>query len=708
MTLLQPTAASVLYSVPSHRVYVRSAWADPWSEVAGLFCSWCFFGCSPEPSRAELDWTYGRGYPPGKTAIDTYDRQDYLGYYVKVEIDQTDSDGDPTDPILWFGIVTEQADMPEGMSEGRVAYGHQKFVCHGLELLLDRVRITQSWYDSGGTLKLCKRALQFNNDHDFRDDALTDTQRAERVFRNRTQYEVTVDGEAFACHAFTDDLAHAEFWSTRDIVDYLFTFYPPKDSGNRLVIPWALTDRAQEVLPTWDRPTVRADGMTIKRILDQLLDRRRLFAWQVIPNPDESGMLLDAFSFNESEITLPGGELQKANSTQTSLNLDTAVDVLSWTFRESESHRVARVVCRGARKRAVFSLSAMDGTLEPAWKADDETAYETGPTGLGADHFTKKQRLQAYRREERFRRVYSWFRVPKDWDFKAGDGLGEVLNPILPDDAETGAETVFLPEARFETHLPPGVMLQAPTDSAEDRLQPAGWSVVGSRWVRLDSLSQSQRTANMVPGAVPLDFSCSLHMQPNGPGIIVTTSGGLKWDREAIASVDFTPIAGVDTTPPLNWRTMIFTVCLEMDDRVSGRWPAKDEYEELEGDVARETVIDFGDKYRLDYVAPGTVKGSIDGVLSRFTDGVYLRDDRKKLEDIARLVYEWYAVPRRAVSIRVRRVEMVFEVGQLITELGGVASARTINSVVTSAHIDLSAGTTAFTTAFGELDPLQY
>jgi hypothetical protein len=704
---LVPTADACTYRFPAHRVYAREAWGAAWDLVPHLYANWVYWGCSPEPARAELQWRYGTGLQAGDLTPADYAPVDMVGRYVKIEIDQEDAEGDPADPLLWHGLVTETGDVQFGGSPDLAPSGVQTLVCHGLEELLDRAYVTASWcLDSNGEELRIGRGLQFNADHDFLDPLKTPLQRSSQRYGNRS-----IDTGPKLCHLFATDLATAKLWSTWDILIYLLTYFSPASPTGESMIYWGLTDRAINVMPDWDSPILKADGHSLKKLLDQLFDRRRLYSWRVVVEDDEPK--IDVFAFNSAPIVLPSGAVQRENADTAALSYDVAVDVHHASLKQSALHRADRCVCRGARKRACFTVAAADGTLEADWKDGDKAAYDAGPSGIGSLNIIEREfRVRNYRREERFKRVYSYFRIPRDWDYQVGDGAGgDWKKPFFPDDEERGVEKIYWPEAHLERQLIPGLLEAAPDDGPEDALQIAAWIKVREesgvpRYQHVEHI-RLNRIMAMLQDMAMIDFSCSIRPQEKTLGIVLKVAGGGNWGQEAIAGgegdVAFERLEGIDRiAPPLDWRNMPVTVALDLDSRIEGAWPPLTEFQGQTIEVARVLVIDLGDHYRLDYVAPQTVKGCVDGELQREDMGGYYRDDRGKLQDIARLVYEWYARNRKALTLA-----LPADVGTIITSINRSGEQVDVHTPVTSIHIDLVGGITRLQTDFAELDPNQ-
>src|SRR5687767_8441841 len=161
-----------------HTVSVKLNWADEeWEEVENLFADSFVESCAPDISKAVLHWRYGQVQSYGEGEFSTRDKLDYTDYYVKIELEQgEDDEGDPIDPIKWYGIIvsdTRELDGAVTVDGARVPSGTQKILALGLEYLLTRKQVDTSVVSDGaGGEDTIKRAIPFNmgtgNSHSHR------------------------------------------------------------------------------------------------------------------------------------------------------------------------------------------------------------------------------------------------------------------------------------------------------------------------------------------------------------------------------------------------------------------------------------------------------------------------------------------------------------------------------------------------------------
>jgi len=648
------------------------------------------FASNPEIDRAQLVWHFGPVQHAGTLFYDDYEKKDLLGQYVRVKIPAT-----ADDPIYWYGIVVDNARVRGGTQSHDQLVGDQKLSAIGLDLLLDRTIIDTSTVETAAAPneKTVRRGLTFNEKNKFDNEG------------NRS----TAPGPN-GTYLFARDLTAADYWSSLDICQYLLQYHPPSDVADETRFTWKLSSRAVDCIPTWDRPVVRTHGRSVRQILNQLFDRRRLLGWRLNVNSNNE-IELDVYSFNADALTLPGGDVQQPNPTQWNLPFDAAIDPAQ-ILKDSDDHRVDQVVIRGERKTTTISLADSDGTLERDWATADETAYESGPSGLAGDVDEDENRVNQFRARDALKRVFSYFRLPDDWDGLVADGEGGAASAAFPADERYGAETYFLPALRFARKLPKELLgiVDSPTGSPNETLPPFALFRVTddgtTRYQYSDRLNANAEN-ELAGNGNGRPWAASMKIQPDAPGIILKVSGK-DAKPHLLAATDFSGLS-YDEDADLDWRYMIVTVTLVLDSQVEAVWPADGDLDPVP-DVVRRVVIDLSgkDRYRLDYLHDGAVLSVDDaGDLERKSDygfDDYIRDDTDAMEDLARFIYEWYAVTRQAFTLKVAQIYDGVEIGDLIYEIGTGDDVEEVRSIVTSIRHDLLKGDSTITTSYAELD----
>lgn len=739
MSQIQTSTETDFSSVPAHRVYLREDWGEPWVIEPYLYCEQAAKRASPETSTAMLAYEYGFLVRPDRAEPALYAPLAIEGFYVKVEIDQVGPGGAAEPPIHWYGIAHERGDnvagAPLDSGDARQPTGRQTFACFGLENLLAREVLRTSTIETpngGNSEGDVGRPIPFN----------AATHKDEVYQANRSP----ANGDKGAC-IFASDLTKAQPWTTADIIQYLLAYRSPKDVEGNVQVPFSLDlESSIGTVPSWDRPRLQIKTETLKELFDKLLDRKRLISYFVDvvegdgSSPDEATIY--AFGFSQTSVSIPvsyqnsdGSQAQLtatlwANTNTASLDFDESFDVEIAQLKRTIADQYDQVIVRGARKGSVFTVSFKDGTLEPDWDTGPlQTEYNKGASRQGdypnGYKSLSQWRNRLWRSNDKYKRVYRYFRVPSDWDGYAKDGENGPSNPAFPRDSNVfGLAQFWRAGLVFKPHLPlltdhdysgdniknGNVPDDTPAASRPEPLRAMAWLKVltsdgTTRYQHVEKLSETAHADKYALGGAA--FHCGLRMQDRALGVELNVNGPYQ---HAIAKTDFAPADSSDITPALDYRdNLICTVFAEHDSFAEGIYPAT---VEESGNVLRTLLIDLstvehGRAARLDYVAPGTVVGLLDGVLQRSSGG-YVRDDRGRLNAMAQVACQWYQTERQAFTFRYRQIDGQFKLGTLITQIGSGATLQNVNTPITSVEWDLVRGTTTIATGFADLDLMHF
>lgn len=688
-----------IHDFPDNFVYTRANWSDDWELQDAAICESFTLVASPAIGQARIIHRHGEILRPYETDYQLAPPLDLLGHYVKVRVPQPDdAEGNPVDPILWYGVIEEESRQRDGDRAGNVPLGAQAYTAYTLDYLLKRKAIDTSVVSSpdGLSESTVQRGIGFN---------LGPGQPRDNTFAPNCQ----PFGERAA--VFAGELPGST-WSAAEILLYLFAYHGPQDVGGEVKIPFELAGADDQLYVLL--PAMQAHGRTVKDLLDSLIDRRRLFGYEVRVNEETTPHTVQifVFTFNHQPIVTPGGTHIPANEQLKTWDFDDDPTAISPVIHSSEAARFAEVIARGQRRTSCCTLSALDDAFEPDWDAADETAYEAGASGAtGYSSMTileKWDANQAIRKTDRFARVFRRFRVPPAFVFEQA---GEPIAPRLDNDSEN--EHLWYPGLRFSPTLPlltdhnyAGSKIgdNAVTDntlagSHAEPLRPFGMIEIDNRWYLLDRLNQG--AFGDLPESGGRVYSCSLRMAADGLAIILDVQGA---PQHVIAAGEFAAADSDDAQDwpaDLDWQDAYFTLSFQLDSFCEASYPQ--DVPDAGADAVRRLVIEVPDA-RLDYVVPGTVVGiNEDGELIE-SNGGYVRDDRARLADIARVASHWYSQTRKAIDVTLTRLDTAFRIGDLITEIGADEEAEEINSVVTQIGFDLIAGTITISTQYAQFD----
>lgn len=693
-------------SQPVTTVYTKTAWADAWVERPLLMAVRIADQAAPGHPSAVLYHRYGQGLLPaiGSRAADstfaTISRGGYKGKYVKISVTGL---GD------WYGIIQDNSDSRSGELTGAIPSGVEQYSAFGLTWLLDQNPILQSKVKYTGGTWVIDRTIPFNGGTDGTID------RKNRV--SARNYDETAK-----CFTDRTQTTSPKPWKASHAVEYVLTEFAPKNAGGSALVPFALHSTALSFLD-YELGTIGYEGATVWQVLNRLIDRSRGLGWHMIV---ESGTVkLKVWSQTVSAITLPSGSTVPANTDTTTYDFDGAVNIQTAEVTSTLLTQYDQIVVRGERAGSVFSIRPQ-ANAEKDWTDSDRTKYNTaasGKTGYSTlSDADKEAANNDVRAQDALARVFSWWRPRTSWNGRSATDPNNLTAPYaLPKiDADGEVDTAqpanvqraglrilpYLPMRQGVDYTKPIVPELADDDDSEtDFLPPILWLQISNirsgtdlGWVHAERLNQSIEANS---SKRPHTYSVDLSVREDAPGLIFRTVGR---PQHYICSDLYTPnssfenIAAGEGIANDKW---IATVYMQQDQYCRAQYPLDADLPSL--DLIRKKLIEIPGAY-LDYLVPGTIVTVDAGELKKTTAGGYLRDDRQKLKDIARLAYSWYGQERRILNLSFRSIVTGFGVGQLVTTIGSGANLETINTCITCITWDLVSGTTSLHTQFGEMD----
>lgn len=701
--------ADLSQSHPPQIVATKANWSDSWTVRPDLFADELTSALNPTISRAVLRRRFGEGKPIRDKVYGEHAPLDLIDQYVRVMISGLGN---------WYGIIRDRQDERFGFREKsdgvRVPAGVEHLFAYGLETLLDFEPVHESWVflDSSND-KQIGRPIPFNA-------GVIGEEKRPAAGANADPNEGIKGTWVFAA-----DLSDASVraWNSRRIVEYLLAYFAPQDKDGSNKVPFELDDASQiEALEAFE-PVINYEGLTVKAILDRIIDARRGLAYRVSVDEGANKVKLQVISYLDSELTLPSGKTIPANAEQKTLDADQNPYVQRHVSRTVRAERYDQVIARGERRGAVCTLALADSTLTEDW-GDDEQTYETAETAA-ADYSDlsssdQKRRNAASRDRDELARVFSWFAVPDPWDGKVGDGEGGATNPAFPvldsaGDPTSTAKSTWRSGLRIETSTPllaqhryHGTRIDddaiddlTPSGSTPEELPPLAFLQIDTArnaYQHVEKLAQIKDAS----GQGGREWAADLSIRRDGAGVILTVNGAQQhfvainnFDKPAADPTDF------PTDQALDYNTLIVTVYMLSDHHVEEEHPTSGL---PVNDQLRRKVIRVPEAY-LDWVPVGTVVAvDSSGQLLKVDTGAFLRDHRDRLKDVARSAFEYYGQDRRILEFAIRSLSTRFDVGWLITEIGGDDQTETVRTVISEASYDLQDGMTSFRTQFVELD----
>lgn len=710
----------------TQRVYLREQWSSEWVHAVNLWCEEAVWSVVPTMPTASLVWLYGDILQPGTIEFRRFLRREINRLFVKVEYE---TDGDEL--LVWNGVIESDNDRVGGSrlalnppslgAASAVATGDQFFTAYGLEWLLASEKIKSAVVDSAGG------------------DITTDTP---PIFNHRG-----VGNKAIGKLSFSNDPDASERWTSLGIVAYLLKHQTPKKLDGSVGIkflPFAAD------IPNWDQPEMPQQGATTYELISQLVTPRRGIAGYFLDVGGDIELRTDTFTETEIPIPLPIADPVKANGRPLHLVYDDD-EQTSATIQTSTVELYDQVLYRGDRRRSVGSFSSRDSTIEEGWTYDEESAYLNGASGTqvyGIAGTKEKRRLdESVRGSHSLSTVFNYFRIPKTWDRKTGDGEGGTKRPMFPAKDEFGVISatpafVFYPDMRVEQSMP----LIEGVDYSEDKIKDATFILQPSERneaapfaamkvpakTEWRNVSDIGKNADLEITNTENEFnrwSGSIRIPADGKGLHVDVHG---CPQHVLDGMGFSYLPTDETLGKWSFRDtragMIFTLSIPDDRYCEGEYPTTAELKLEESSSMKiksyvKTKLLTADGFRKDYVVPLTVVGvSAAGELLRTTGGFIPKesdgDDEHKLAAAAKIAAIYYTKPHSILSLSTYRIQPASKIrlAALVVKVGDpvYGEPRIINSPVTEIRVTSPMGDLNSSEAprmdvmtwAGELDPL--
>lgn len=703
------------------RVYIKQYWADDWSLQSNIWCSQMSWALLPSIPVAHLSLEYGEILPHGSTVWATQAKLDIAGWYVKVEVDAADG------TLVWHGFIDETIDEQGGVTANGagVASGLQRWVAFGMVQVLAHAYFTRSrwWDEPNTTARWSGSAIDFNADGkpNRTESAIGDA--ASHNF-STFLFQPTAPQNLYGSSA---PWSAAAYWTSRSILAYIENYVVPLDNADLPEIRFEFSNLS--AVSNSDQPSIQAEGRSVLDVFNELVNSNKLLQASAAVAEDMDGeyVLITIHSLADSAIDLGNGFTHPANTTTLSVVTWAAHDT-NVLIQDSLSRRAVQVITKGSKRQSMCTVQVgqshepYHGLVE-AFTASQADAYNTAASGeAGYSSMSddeKKQANQRVRAKAILADVYKTFTLNPKWWFDIGGTLlfknedGSRYHPYwssLRIGDSIPLKEVFDYSQAVMISSGPTPILSFHDDHITKQRKPF---VVFERPTETMQYIDCEKMAN---GSDPV-FSCYIGLSKDDQAVSLDVTGGYQ---HAIATTRFVALP-VDDEAYGDWDYFdsYFTITLQEDRFAESRYPADDDLPTV--DVVRRKIIYAGDAYQQVYCAPDTVCDvKNDGSLQKVHDGQEVPDfknDVAELSQLAIAAHTWMETPRRILRLISARPSATAAVGQLVTTLNADTSqSTTINTVISEIKLSMQRGAglpinTAqfeFSTAMGELDPLQF
>ena len=643
-------------------VWTRPNWAAAWTLRTDMIPQQCSFKLGDESSTATLHYRYGRVILPGDNTYTDLAKITSRGYWVLIGVPTDDGN-----PFYWLGYAESPIDSFEHLGrDGIPDAGIQTIPCFGfLNVLRQNIIRTTVFDNPDGT------------DTPKRNEGATSFNDGEQGNRNITKREQGTATNPPTSYVFADPSDENKWWSTRDIIEYLFTWQLPTEDNSPGPITWKVN--GLDRLPDWDRPTVKVNEQTtVADVLAELISPSRLLNFGISVDatpgtpPTINNITVEVTTTVASAITLPAAFGDVAANDDTTIINNTTDPHTEFDVTTDDSDVHDMLVVEGPPDIGVATFVYSD--FEVFWVDADKIKYEEGginSTGWAAlKQFEKRERNRAIRDDAKLRKVFRTFKLKREWD-----GLADGEDVFAREAAATEAYVPFLGNCRFMQRLPlyEGVDytdINAADETDATVFLPNGFFLENPESGQIEDF----RFETNLPVGFNVRNAQALPFQIDGqvnnlrmPKIELNVSGA---PQHAIAADDFTPNeADVPQSKfaGYHYNTLRATLALQSDRRPQFQLPAS-----VTADVVRRKVlrIDHPTFERV-YVAPGAIVGYDDEANLIVSVGGTLRDPIELLEAVATVGESYYLNPRKRCVVDTSRRLSAMSLGRIITTVNG-------------------------------------
>jgi len=631
---LSGDAGVLMFDPEAISVEVKRQWSDDWKYEPYLTPQEAKLCIAPDMPSASFLYHYGQIKREDQGQYADYDPLNISNWYVRIVIDGQQ---------VFVGMLQDDEFDLLGALNNQPS-GDQKMTAYGLEHLLDRIALYGAHTESG----YIKHMPAFNLAENY----------GGIIRGNRS------DAEFEGAYLFANS---DNRWSNLDIIRYVLKYHTA-EMGFTLALSGQFDVLSDVFGVYW------FEGLTVRQLLDKLIDRRRGLGWYIWS--DGESVSIHIFTVFDRDVGL--GNIKIPGNPQL-VDIDTdAYDVQSVSIAQSQSQLYDRIIVQGARAQAVCTLSVADGDLVPNWTAPDENDYKNAP-GASA-----KQRDNE-RESDNYETVYQQFVLAPNWDQTAVDGAAGFRIPVMP----TFDDLAYL-KPNTQAVI---VAIRRPLNRT---LPLSGYVSDGKRplVLVLATIDGQQKYMQIDGASKPLGSAKSqVRMLDDQPGISLKPA-----INHALALNHFFPeISETEVEPVVDYESVLATVCFETDIR-----PTVEINLQPDTDSVRTLVLTAHDA-EFWYVTPGTIRGVSDGQLITDPGGV-VRDDTEKLRYLAALASGWYSQRRSSITLMVRDMPGSLVLGSIVVSASSSWHKEPIGTVLSSVAFDFINRTTTIMTGYAELD----
>jgi len=671
MAIVQPQPET-LTREPNLSVYYKWAWTDVWKY--GPYLQPLNFSNSGAPALgiATLVYRWGSGkWEDAFPLTDGIEMETVAYLYLQIRCRR----GEIELP-LWTGVVPAESFNLLGRS-GSVHTADQVIEAVGLDYILNN-RLDGAWVEpvGGGDAVWLGYLPAFNQRFEHGANIAD------------AKWNSGKDSYIFA--------AEGEPWSNYWILDYLLKHYQAANGpAFNLKISDEIKYALNQMIDVYD-----FSQATLRQAINTLLSRSRGLSWTYTVDA-EGNVELVPFSLLANAIML-GDIILPANSNQ--MPYDPWGDPTQMNVEVSQDTGPVydKIIVRGAKIKSCCTVKFEDETLEKGWTDSEEDIFKAAAKDTaGYNDLTDEEKRELndnFRDTDRFHRVFTTFRVPRNWNWKTGTTPERIVNPLL--DAATGEidkdnnAPYWNVDKRFANTLP----LQVGTDytgTIPINRNPSDSEPEFRRMFALlkDTDGKYQYAEKIEASVRPLVREMGVEVRFKPPYLLAKGHWDVEEDEPGIFTEDIEEFGR-------DYEDVLVTGFIITDQYLQVSYQFTRSHENI-----KTLIIDVPDAELWYLVKDTVIDVDENGDLIKYSGEELLRDDTARLRAILNAACVWYGFQHNKVTITSKVLETGIPIGVMLKGLD-VTRVGASSSVVTSVKWDYQSvpATTVISTDFAELD----
>lgn len=381
--------------------YIKTNWqSSTWTEYSNIYCERIVSKSGPSYSTASFLIEYGS--IKNSQAEYVQSPLSLNDCFVQVRLNRSDG----TQKELFTGIIQVNSNAIAGKiltGQGLVETGNQLLTAYDMTYVLDRVIVSNTFVlnEDSSMVYQISHVPTMNNE----------ANNGGQIIGNRSlypdssgRYRYGIDGEVWS---------HYEYLRT--------IFYDNTPAISISSSMFELVGQIEELDKI--RTIQEVEGLTVREILNKLVNIKNGFGWTVLPVGDSPVVSIRVYTVTPKDISV-GSTTIRANDVITDVTLVNSDSNFNIRITDDVKSKWDYIEVLGEKILACFTVQG--NSLTPQWTPEQEVQYEEAGKNT-AGYYSLSEELQTsmndrFRSTDQMRNVYQALSFPDNWNWTV-DGI---------------------------------------------------------------------------------------------------------------------------------------------------------------------------------------------------------------------------------------------------------------------------------------------